>query len=310
LLKGVITLILLSVGHSKNSRDIYDKFKELCVFLKEKSINVAIVESDIGTMHYIKCVLRDTEKDINAFEGVRDLFYTYCSNIIYDFISHEYEVELIEKLIKQNYNYLDSADLQQIKDRCTGLIMGTGMFTTQGLLYSINYRNSILQKIDDYLQESNELILDGFITFRLRGISDDLNNIIDKVAEDYVLEKEYSEFIKLLKYFVDIQESKYELVNIYIDEIGNYLVKDEHSTDITEELFEDFNLENAKGEVSKDDLLISALITSAPQKILIHGIENVKCQESIDTLKSIFVEKLTFCTGCETCRSFIQVRGR
>lgn len=303
-------MILLSVGHSKNNRDIYDRFKELCDFLKEKSVNVALVESDIGTMHYIKCILRETEKDINSFEGCRDLFYTYSSNIIYDFISHEYEVELIQKLVRQNYNYLDSADLQQIKDRCIGLIMGTGMFTTQGLIYSMNYRNNVLKKIDEYLQESSEIILDGFITFRLKTANDELNNIIDKVVEDYVLEKEYSEFIKLLKYFVDIQESKYQKVDIFINISGEYKVTDEQLIDITDDFFEDFNLDNIKGEVTKDDILVSALITTAPAKIVIHGIENAKCQESIDTLKSIFMDRLTLCTGCEHCLSIIQVRGQ
>jgi putative sporulation protein YtxC len=179
----VINLILLSIGYSKNNRDIYDKLKELCSFLKEKSINVAIVESDVGKMHYIKCILRDTEKDLQLFEVNRDLFYTYCSNIIYDFISHEYELELVQRLIKQNYSYLDDVDLEEIKSRCVALITGTGIFTTQGLVCSINYRNNILKKIDEYLQESHEMILDGFVTFRLKGINDDLNSIIDKVVE-------------------------------------------------------------------------------------------------------------------------------
>ncbi len=38
-----------------------------------------------------------------------------------------------------------------------------------------------------------------------------------------MVEKEYNEFIKLLKYFVDVQENKIDEVNIIIDKLGNYI---------------------------------------------------------------------------------------
>ena len=46
-----------------------------------------------------------------------------------------------------------------------------------------------------------------------------------------MIEKEYKEFIKLLKYFVDIQESKIEKINIYIKG-GGYVLKDGYGNDV------------------------------------------------------------------------------
>lgn len=295
-------MILLSVGYSKSNRDMYDRLVELCKFFKEKSINMAIAESDIGQMHYIKCILKDTERDISSFEACRDMFYTYSSNIVYDFISREYEGELLEKLLKENYSYLSSSELEDIRDRSISIILGTGAFTTEGLILSINRRNNILKKIEEFFQESSEIIIDGFIRFRLREINSELTAIIDRVVEEYMLEKEFSEFIKLLKYFVDIQESKYDLLNIIIKPDGNYIVETSSSTDITNEFFDDFNVENIKGDINQHDILISALITNAPARLVFHGVENAKSQDTIDTIKSIFCEKLTFCTGCEKCK--------
>ena len=40
-----------------------------------------------------------------------------------------------------------------------------------------------------------------------------------------MVEKEYNEFIKLLKYFVEIQESKVDEVNILIEEEWKLLFK-------------------------------------------------------------------------------------
>ena len=44
----------------------------------------------------------------------------------------------------------------------------------------------------------------------MKELREDIEEIIDKVVEEYMVEKEYREFVKLLKYFVDIQESKIE----------------------------------------------------------------------------------------------------
>lgn len=294
-------MILLSIGYSKNNRDIYDRLKELCAFLKDKDVNTAIVENDIGSMHYIKCILRDTQSDIDSFDQYRDLFYSYASNIIYNFISREYESEIVEKVLKENYDYLDICDMEEIKQRTVAIISGTGIFTTEGLVFSISCKNNILRKIEEFLQESVEIILDGFITFRLKDISNDIADILDRVVEEYILEKEYSEFVKLLKYFVDIQESKYEIINILINTTGDFIVEDDKFSNITKEFFQDFDIESFNGEVSPSDILISALITCAPKKIVVHGIENSKNQEVIDTVRSIFGEKLVICTGCDSC---------
>ncbi|MEG0371824.1 MAG: putative sporulation protein YtxC, partial [Clostridium sp.] len=129
----------------------------------------------------------------------------------------------------------------------------------------------------------------------------EINVIVDKVVEDYVLEREYSEFIKLLKYFVDIQESKYELINIFVDKDGKYHVTSEENDDITKELFEDFGVDGESKMLHEEDILISALITCSPLKIIIHGIENITCRESLDTLVNIFGDRIILCSGCNKC---------
>lgn len=305
-MKGVIRLILLSVGYSKKNRSIYDSLKELCKFFKEKNINIAMAENDLGNMHYVKCILKDAEKDINLFEQFRELFYSCSSNAIYDYISHEYISENIDRLLDDNYNYLSENDLLEIKERCHQVIVGNGIFSTQGLIYSISCKNNTLRKIDEFLSENTEILLDGFITFRLKDINNELSTLVEKLVEDYVVEKEYSEFIKLLKYFVDIQECKYDLLNIIINSNGDYIIEDGYQKDITKEFFEDFNMDCIKGEVNKHDILVSTLISCAPNKIIVHGFQNAQNQDALDTIKNIFAERLTFCTSCDICQPMQQ----
>lgn len=76
----------------------------------------------------------------------------------------------------------------------------------------------------------------------MRKLREDIEKIIDKVVEKYMVDKEYEEFVKLLKYFVDIQECKIEEIKIYIDERNNYIVKDGFGKD----LYKDFVVQLAE----------------------------------------------------------------
>lgn len=298
-------MILLSVGYSKDSNVLSDGLSKLSKYYKDKNINIGMCENDIGSMHYIKCILKDTESDIKAFEEHRDMFYMYVSNIIYDFISKEYEMDLLKKLISEEYGFMDAEDIEEIKKRCSSVVYGTGIFSPEGAVYTMACKNSILKKIDEFLEESSEIIIDGFMTFRLKEINEILKEMLDKIIEEYTVEKEYSEFIKLLKYFVDIQESRYDIINIIINKDGDYIIKDKDRKDITKEFFEDFDMNSVSDDVNKHDVLVSAVITSAPKKISVHGMENCKSQETFETLKSIFLENMTFCSGCDMCKDII-----
>ncbi len=75
-------------------------------------------------------------------------------------------------------------------------------------LYQIRRRNVIVRKLMDYFENTDSLILDGFVNFRLKDYMKDLEEIVDKAVDDFLMEREYKEFIRLLRYFVDIQEPK------------------------------------------------------------------------------------------------------
>lgn len=300
-------LLLLSIGYTNTRNDMYYKFTQLCSYLKEKNVDTAIVESKIGNTNYIKCILKDTNESIDFFSECKEFFYAYASNIIYEFILSEYKEKNIKKIVKETYYYLENKEKTEIMKRCNSLISGTGTFGTGSLISSISCKNSVIKKIQDYLDNNKEIHIDGFVRFRLKNIMSELNVIVDKVVEDYVLEREYSEFIKLLKYFVDIQESKYELVNIFVDRNGKYRITNEEDFDISEEFFDDFEFDVSNNITQIEDILISALITSSPLKITIHGLENINSRDSVDTLINIFGERIIFCSGCDKCKEIVGV---
>jgi putative sporulation protein YtxC len=145
--------------------------------------------------------------------------------------------------------------------------------------------------------------INGFITFRMRELREDIEKVIDKVVEKYMVEKEYKEFIRLLKYFVDIQDSKIEKINILISNGSSYIVIDGSGDDIFSTFLKDLSECKLGIDASVEDIIISGLITNAPNHIVIHGKEYCSNKEFIDTITNVFGDRVTFCNECELCSS-------
>jgi putative sporulation protein YtxC len=112
-----------------------------------------------------------------------------------------------------------------------------------------------------------------------------------------MVEKEYGEFIKLLKYFVEIQESKIDEVHIINKKDGSYELKDRYGSNIMEKLKDEIGIVKYPGDVKLDDMLISALITSCPKVIVIHCAQNNPNKELMETIKNVFEERVSFTTS-------------
>ena len=115
------------------------------------------------------------------------------------------------------------------------------------------------------------------------------------------MDREYKEFIRLLRYFVDIQEPKYDTIHVIAGFEDKYILLDEKKGEITNECIQEFVNEIQDGEINYDDLLVSTLITFAPRKIVIHCTGQIKNKELLETIKNVFSGKVFICNGCETC---------
>ena len=105
----------------------------------------------------------------------------------------------------------------------------------------------------------------------------------------------------MLKYFVEIQESKIEKVNIIIDGEGNYSIVDIDKKDIFSEFMKEIIECKVDNEVKMEDIIISGLITNAPKSVVIHGKENCINKEFINTIENVFGNKVSFCKDCNLC---------
>lgn len=289
-------MLVLKLAYN-DDLDFINELQELRVMLKEKGIIIGLVESVEGSMHIVKILCNEeiyTEK-------VKNLIHLYISNILFKIVIQKYkDRELFDYLI-ENYFFLKQEEILEVEEEIMKVLYCEDTLKNDGLVFCMNKMNKITEKIKECIEENDEININGFITFRMKELREDIESIIDKVVESYMVEKEYKEFVKLLKYFVDIQESKIQEVNIYIQENGSYIIKDGEGKDIFVEFMKELTECKADTDANVEDIIISGLITNAPQNVVIHHREYCKNKEFIETIINVFENRVVFCTACVYC---------
>jgi putative sporulation protein YtxC len=149
-----------------------------------------------------------------------------------------------------------------------------------------------------YLLDHSELHLHGFVRFRLKEYRLELMETIDAAIDEYLEDKQYQEFIELLRYFISTQESRHEVIHIVSGTNKHVSLYDENGLPLQLEQLESIYGLSDPCDRSDDDL-ISALITLAPKKIVFHHAD--ERQALAQTLQSIFESRFSYCSTCAYC---------
>lgn len=251
-----------------------------------------ITELPAGKYTFLSCQIDHTNSKIKD----------YIASALSDIILDQWQNILITKIIRENYYYFNEEDRNKIYQFALEYVQQD---QPAGTMIRKRRRQQIYQRLQDYLENNNQLIIEGFIRFRLKDYVADLKEAIDNAVDDFLMEREYSEFVQLLRYFVDIQDSKIDLAHVVAKPNGNFSLYDKNHQNISNEHMEEFILD-VNSDISYEDLLISALISLSPHKIVFHHNENKLHQNTLKTIKDVFVDRVETCNGCELCHKMIK----
>lgn len=291
-------MLVMKIVHN-DEIDLVHELQELREILKKKNITIGLVESGEGSSHLIKVMCN--EECYN--EKIKRMIYLYISNILYNIVIEKYREKELFNFLTETYFFLKQEEILEVEEMIMKVLRSEENLKDEKMIFCISKINSIIEKIKTCLEENEEINIKGFITFRMKELREDIEEIIDKVVEEYMVEKEYKEFVKLLKYFVDIQESKIEKINIYIHEGGGYELKDGYGNDIFNEFMKELSECKIDTEAKIEDIIISGLITIAPKQVIIHHKENCLNAEFIETIVNVFGDRVFYCTGCTNCET-------
>lgn len=168
--------------------------------------------------------------------------------------------------------------------------------------YRIARQSRVAARIRSYLETADELVLEGFLIFRLKDYVEELEDMVDRAVDDFLMEREYREFIRLLRCFVEAQEPRLDEVHVLLNAKGTFRLVDGRLNSVGSDHLEDLVVEMMEKEVNYEDLLVSALISIVPNRIRIHCRSESRADENIETVMSVFGSRVSFCPGCDLCQ--------
>jgi putative sporulation protein YtxC len=247
-------------------------------------------------------VTKDSREEWNllniAFKGGHteyheEIFLLEFAETLEDHIATDLQEPLLQAIIRQNYYYFSKQEREKVLYYCKMKNTTTSKKT----------RQQIKEKLAEYLRGARHLNIEGFIHFRLQFYLVELRKIVESAVDDYLIEKEYQEFIKLLKYFVEIQEPKVLEAHVMVGPDGHFQIRDAKQK-LVEQDYEQLNAAYLQDRVDNEDMLVSALVTAAPGRVVIHRQVTLQYPKVTSTLKKIFEGKITFCKNCKDCSTF------
>ncbi|MEY8304851.1 putative sporulation protein YtxC [Anaerosalibacter bizertensis] len=267
---------MLSIGVKETKSQINDIFNKY-----DFGNNVEVKEEKINDRFFL----------IFYFEGKEEEFYNIISLFISEIIFEYYLKEIILKDVFMKYKNFNRDEKVEIVQLAYKNLYNENEFVKE--------KELIFKEVYDYISINDLMIIDGFVSFRLKSRDKIINEIIKRSIDEFSAVKEYREFINILQYFIDIQEPKIDLINVVIDD--EYKLYDKENNLIDNDFFSDIISELSDDGINEDDILISSIITIAPQRLIIHVNEENKDKEIVDILQSVFIDKVEFCKGCNLC---------
>ena len=218
-------------------------------------------------------------------------FYNFLTELIGEVVIEFYEEKILKQLINYNYFYFDEYEKNKILENCMQLIEPE-MYNTK-LLDNKN--------IKEYVKENKAMILDGFVYFRLKAYLEYLDEVVDSGVNQFVIEKEYREFISLLRVYVESKVPEYNLLHlIYINGESILLDEKRNIVSVSENIYNAKYLSDIT--FSSNDIALNTLLSLLPKKIEVHIINGE--DEFINTLKLIFEGRVTICKDCDICKTY------
>ncbi len=295
---------LLSLGLTDTTDEVRLKLQHDCITLKQEGFRVAIDEINKGSYTFLGCNVIEGELSFRNYERIKDSLKNYVAVILAEFIMAHEEEKIIRRIVEQNYYYFSEAERTEIYANALYLLQsGTALEP------SFNYtarREFILRKLTEYLDTHHELVVEGFIHFRLKEYREKLTQLVDKAVDDFMMEVEHQEFISVLRYFVDIQDTQVEEVHVVVTGNDTYRILDSQGRVMGSQYLESFAT-RSNGEINYEDLLITALITIAPYHIILHNTGKAGLGSIVETIKSVFEGRVMVCAGCELCLAGLHI---
>ena len=232
--------------------------------MTDRVMQISFLPQDIELIR--KFLYDKTYSDSVSYNESLDAIYVNLSKVEKHEIVLSRITELIVSIIKDRdlkeyiwttYTNISEEDKKSVYKEALGLVDKKENFI----------KETVYSKLSDIVVDYEDINLDGFLKFRMKDFTSYISIVSDIALEEHLIKRDKKEFLDSLKYFIDIQEEKMNLLRIVITKENHFILSDENGNEL-----EDINnkelINLAKEEnLNSEDLLISEIMTLCPKKI-------------------------------------------
>ena len=280
--------------------------KSLCIKTNDANLLDYLLNElkniDFNNICFSKNKFKNYQNIIVHYTGNDDtVFISKISSILSFLVIDELEDYLLKRYLFHNYFYFDAKEREKILAFCFDIMIDdfSEIFDKK---FQILYANFY-----DFLSTHKSLVLNGFVNFRIKEYLSILDQVLSQAVNQFVIEKEYLEFVSLLKLYINSQDYGCELMHIiYSDSESILLDKDKNLIMVTDDILNTKYLSDIS--FSSNDYVLNSLLTLLPKKINIHLVD-YKLDEFIHTLQLVFENRIYLCTDCDICELYKNTKG-
>jgi len=264
--------------------------KTICIKSNNNEINEYIIKNvknfKINTIYlsvcqfsnYTNIILHYKGSDIKELNKFMNKIIALLSNVIIKF----YTNYIMKNLIDINYFYFSDFDKTKILDYCKE--------NCEEPQFNKERKRVIKKLFRNYFSYNKKIILDGFVTFSIKEYTKLLDTIVDQSVNNYLIEKEYIEFIDLLKCYIDSEPSQIEKIYLIYNQQNSTLYDKNGNTIRIDETLKSKYLSDIN--FSNNDYCLNTLLTLLPKELVIYS--NSNKDEFLTTLELIFGERIIY----------------
>ncbi|MCM3173180.1 putative sporulation protein YtxC [Paenibacillus sp. MER 99-2] len=220
------------------------------------------------------------------------------ANGLADFIMLTRERHMVEDMISKACSVMDEHEVEKVNRICMPLLIN-GDLDQPGL--RDRRRSTLASGLKRDLEEVHFFHLDGIVNFRMKQYKQELHELVEYALDEFWMDRQYEEFMGLLKYFVFFQEAKVPLIHLVHKGKHEFQVYDAALNLLPVQKDEQVVVEMPGLELEMDieDMIVSTLISISPEKVMLHT--STADMPIINTIRQIFEDKVQLCHHCPEC---------
>jgi putative sporulation protein YtxC len=222
----------------------------------------------------------------------------YLANALTETILLNWEKDYVRRSLGRKYK-LKQDECLALLPKVLEYLSGDSGYSSKA--YREQRKASLLTQILSCLENNSIFDVEGFLQFRAQDYKQEVDKALAYTVDEHILQKEYLEFIELLKHFLNTQTPRIDTLHVGISSEGKFNLFNDQGEKVTGQFLDNYAItDEGDVELSYEDLLISSLIAVAPRQVVLHICYD-GYRDNLQTLRKVFKERISYCSGCALC---------